>query len=52
MAAVIDLLIKGGCDQEEVTQVVMRRILAAGVPPPRQPATRGLEAAARLARRS
>jgi len=36
MAAVIDLLIKGGYDEAEAAQIVMRRMLAAGVPPPQQ----------------
>jgi len=35
-AAVIDLLIKGGHDESEAAQTVMRRLLAAGVPAPSQ----------------
>lgn len=33
-AAVIDLLVKAGYDESEAAQVFMRRLLAAGVPPP------------------
>ena len=33
-AAVIDLLIKAGADEGEAAQSVMRRLMAAGVPPP------------------
>jgi hypothetical protein len=33
-AAVIDLLIKAGADEGEAAQTVMRRLMAAGVPPP------------------
>lgn len=36
LAAVIDLLVKGGYDESEAAQMVMRRLLAAGVPPPLQ----------------
>jgi len=35
-AAVIDLLIKAGADEGEAAQTVMRRLMAAGVPPPKQ----------------
>ena len=35
-AAVIDLLIKAGHDESEAAQIVMRRLMAAGVPPPQQ----------------
>ena len=35
-AAVIDLLIKAGADESEAAQTVMRRLMAAGVPPPKQ----------------
>jgi hypothetical protein len=35
-AAVIDLLIKAGADENEAAQTVMRRLVAAGVPPPKQ----------------
>jgi hypothetical protein len=35
-AAVIDLLVKGGHDENEAAQTVMRRLVAAGVPPPTQ----------------
>lgn len=35
-AAVIDLLIKAGHDESEASQIVMRRLVAAGVPPPQQ----------------
>ena len=35
-AAVIDLLIKAGADENEAAQTVMRRLMAAGVPPPKQ----------------
>jgi hypothetical protein len=35
-AAVIDLLIKGGHDESEAAQMVMRRLLAAGIPAPQQ----------------
>ncbi len=33
-AAVIDLLVKAGQDESEAAQSVMRRLVAAGVPPP------------------
>lgn len=33
-AAVIDLLVKAGQDESEAAQSVMRRLIAAGVPPP------------------
>jgi uncharacterized protein YutE (UPF0331/DUF86 family) len=33
-AVVIDLLVKGGKDESEAAQIVMRRMVAAGVPPP------------------
>jgi hypothetical protein len=33
-AAVIDLLVKAGADEGEAAQSVMRRLMAAGVPPP------------------
>jgi hypothetical protein len=33
---VIDLLIKAGNDESEAAQIVMRRLVAAGVPPPQQ----------------
>lgn len=36
MSAVIDLLVKGGYDEAEAAQVVMRKMLAAGVPPPQR----------------
>jgi hypothetical protein len=35
-AAVIDLLIKAGTDEGEAAQTVMRRLVAVGVPPPKQ----------------
>lgn len=35
-AAVIDLLVKGGHDESEAAQTVMRRLVAAGVPAPAQ----------------
>src|SRR3990172_417434 len=35
-SAVIDLLIKAGNDENEAAQIVMRRLMAAGVPPPQQ----------------
>ena len=35
-SAVIDLLIKAGNDENEAAQRVMRRLVAAGVPPPQQ----------------
>jgi|SRR5665648_4467 len=35
-AAVIDLLVKGGHDESEAAQTVMRRLVAAGIPPPTQ----------------
>jgi len=35
-AAVIDLLIKGGAEESEAAQMVMRRLMAVGVPPPKQ----------------
>ena len=35
-AAVIDLLIKSGSDEAEAAQICMRRLMAAGVPPPQQ----------------
>ena len=35
-AAVIDLLIKAGHDESEASQIVMRRLVAAGVLPPQQ----------------
>jgi len=35
-AAVIDLLIKAGHDESEAAQIVMRRLVAAGVPPPQK----------------
>jgi hypothetical protein len=35
-AAVIDLLIKAGADESESAQTVMRRLMAVGVPPPKQ----------------
>ena len=35
-AAVIDLLIKAGHDESEASQIVMRRLVAAGVSPPQQ----------------
>jgi hypothetical protein len=35
-AAVIDLLVKSGNDESEAAQAVMRRLVAAGVPPPIQ----------------
>lgn len=34
LTAVIDLLVKGGYDESEAAQTLMRRLLAAGVPPP------------------
>jgi len=33
---VIDLLIKAGNDESEAAQIVMHRLVAAGVPPPQQ----------------
>jgi hypothetical protein len=36
VAAVIDLLIKSGSDEEDAAQLIMRRLVASGVPPPRQ----------------
>jgi hypothetical protein len=33
-AAVIDLLVKAGYDESEAAQTIMRRMVAAGVPPP------------------
>lgn len=36
LAAVIDLLVKGGYDEAEAAQLVTRRLLAVGVPPPQQ----------------
>ena len=35
-AALIDLLIKAGHDESEAAQIVMRRLVAAGVPPPQK----------------
>lgn len=35
-SAVIDLLIKAGNDENEAAQIAMRRLVAAGVPPPQQ----------------
>ena len=35
-SAVIDLLIKAGHEEAEAAQIVMRRLMAMGVPPPRQ----------------
>ena len=35
-AAVIDLLVKAGSDEGEAAQLVMRRLMTAGVPPPKQ----------------
>lgn len=35
-AALIDLLIKGGSDEAEAAQIVMRRLVAAGIPAPQQ----------------
>jgi hypothetical protein len=35
-AAVIDLLIKAGSEEGEAAQIVMRRLMTAGVPPPQQ----------------
>jgi hypothetical protein len=35
-AAMIDLLVKGGQDEAEAAQTVMRRLVVAGVPPPTQ----------------
>jgi hypothetical protein len=40
MAAVIDLLVKAGHDESEAAQIVMRKLIAAGVPAP----TRGGDA--------
>jgi hypothetical protein len=34
LSAVIDLLVKGGYDEAEAAQLVTRRLLAVGVPPP------------------
>jgi hypothetical protein len=34
VAATIDLLVKGGYDEAEAAQLITRRMLAAGVPPP------------------
>jgi hypothetical protein len=36
VAAVIDLLVKGGSEEAEVAQMVMRRLVAVGVPPPQK----------------
>ena len=36
LAAVIDLLVKGGHDEAEAAQLVTRRLLAVGVPPPQK----------------
>jgi hypothetical protein len=33
-SAVIDLLIKAGHDESEAAQMVMRRLMAVGIPPP------------------
>jgi hypothetical protein len=42
VAAVIDLLVKAGTEEAEAAQIVMRWLLAAGVPPPQQgPDARG-----------
>jgi hypothetical protein len=35
-AAVIDLLIKAGKDESEAAQIVMRKFMTAGIPPPEQ----------------
>lgn len=35
-AVVIDLLVKSGQDESEAAQAVMRRLIAAGIPPPAQ----------------
>jgi hypothetical protein len=36
VAAVIDLLVKGGSEEAEAAQMVMRRLVAVGVPPPQK----------------
>ena len=36
VAAVIDLFVKRGYDEGEAAQLIMRRMLSAGIPPPRQ----------------
>jgi len=36
LTAVIDLMVKGGYDESDAAQTLMRRLLAAGVPPPLQ----------------
>jgi len=36
LTAVIDLLVKGGYDESDAAQTLMRRLLVAGVPPPLQ----------------
>lgn len=36
VSALIDLLIKAGSDEAEATQIMMRKLVAAGVPPPKQ----------------
>ncbi len=36
LSAVIDLMVKGGYDEAEAAQLVTRRLLAVGVPPPQQ----------------
>jgi len=36
VAAVIDLLVKGGSDDSEAAQLIMRKLIAAGVPAPQQ----------------
>ncbi len=36
LSAVIDLLVKGGYGEDEAAQLVTRRMLAAGVPPPQK----------------
>lgn len=34
ISAVIDLLIKGGSEEADAAQIVMRKLMAAGIPPP------------------
>ena len=36
VSALIDLLIKAGSDEAEAAQIMMRRLVAAGIPPPKQ----------------
>jgi len=36
VSALIDLLIKAGSDEAEAAQIMMRKLVAAGIPPPKQ----------------